>query len=266
MNETSSTQIPANETAYRAVFFDLDGTLLPMDLHEFLHGYMSLLTEFAGKKGMEVASFQQGLNAGIAAMAKDDSSRCNAEVFWDTFFGFVSEEPEQWTPIFEEFYENDFGTVGKNVVANPVVAKSLALLKEKGYPLVLTTMPMFPPRAVAWRCEWAGVDAAIFERITTFENSTSVKPKLTYFKENLQAAGLKPEEVLMVGNNTLEDLACMELGMDAFLITDHLINPNEFDIEQVRHGSFDEFYAWIEKLPLCENPARDIVATLPSEQ
>lgn len=244
-----------NQTSYRAVFFDLDGTLLPMDLDEFMQGYMGSLGQFAASHGMDTEAFKQGLGAGIKAMAADDSEKSNATVFWDAFFNLVPEERASWIPLFDDFYENHFGLIGKNVEASPYSARSVNMLKEKGYPLILATMPMFPLRAVEHRCAWAGVDPQVFERITNFENSTSVKPKLEYFAENLKAAGLKPEEVLMVGNNTREDLACMELGIDAYIITDHLINPNEFDLDKVKHGTFEEFAAWVKELPFCENPA-----------
>lgn len=247
-----------NQTSYKAIFFDLDGTLLPMDLQEFLDSYMGSIGLFAAKKGMDTEAFQKGLQSGIKMMTTDDTKKCNADIFWDTFFAIVPEDRNQWIPLFAEFYENEFGLIGKGVRANPFVAKTIAVLKEKGYPVVLATMPMFPRRAVEWRCEWAGVDAAVFDRITTFENSTSVKPKLAYYKENLKAAGLQGEEVLMVGNNTKEDLACLQLGMDAFLVTDHLINPNDFAIEEVKHGSFEDFYAWVKNMPECVHPAQNI--------
>lgn len=249
-------------TPYRAIFFDLDGTLLPMDLDEFMGAYLNSLGTFVASHGLDSNRFSQGLMAGIKAMAEDDSIRSNAAVFWDTFYGSVPESEETWTPLFDDFYENHFGLIGKETLANPSVAYSLKLLKEKGYPLVLATMPMFPLRAVEWRCTWAGVDPELFERITYFDNSTSVKPKLAYYQENLTAAGLKPADVLMVGNNTREDLACMELGMDAYLITDCLINPNSFDLDTVRHGSYDDFVAWVETLAPCTDPAVSISSTL----
>lgn len=251
-----------NHTPYKAIFFDLDGTLLPMDLDEFMHKYMSSIGQFAHTNGMNMELFSQGLHGGIRAMATDDSSKSNASVFWDSFFSVVPEDRQTWIPLFNEFYENHFGEIGEGVVANPYAAQSIDILQDKGYPLVLATMPMFPQRAVEWRCEWSGIDPDVFKRITNFENSTSVKPKLAYYRENLKAAELKPQDVLMVGNNTKEDLACLELGMDAYLITDHLINENNFDLDSVKHGSFQEFKAWVEALDSCENPAESFVTSV----
>ena len=61
-----------------------------------------------------------------------------------------------------------------------------------------------------------------------------MKPKLAYYAENVAACGLAGEDVLMVGNNTVEDLAIRGLGADAFLVTDHLLDPDEgFDLASV---------------------------------
>lgn len=244
-----------NQTPYRAVFFDLDGTLLPMELDEFMSKYMEAIGVFVAEHGLDKDLFGKGLHAGIRAMAEDDSGRANDDVFWEKLFEIVPGERDTWIPLFNEFYANQFGAIGDGVVPNPFAAQAIATLQEKGYPVVLATMPMFPLRAVEWRCEWAGVDPAVFERITHFANSTSVKPKLDYYSENLKAGGVEPEAVLMVGNNTREDLAAMKLGVDGYLIVDHLMNPNDFDVASVKNGTFEEFAAWVATWPDCADPA-----------
>lgn len=248
------------QTPYRAVFFDLDGTLLPMDLDEFMQSYFSSLASYVAANGIDPAMFTAGLKNGIKAMAAHEDGRLNAEAYWEAFFEAVDRDALDWTPLINRFYEHDFGKIGEGVTPNPDAARAIKTLIEKGYPLVLATMPMFPLRAVQWRLTWAGIDPNVFSRITNFENSTSVKPKLAYFAENLRAAGLEGADVLMVGNNTVEDLACLDLGMDAFLVTDHLLDPVEFDLSTVKHGSMAEFALWVEALPPCENPAQSIVA------
>ena len=101
----------------------------------------------------------------------------------------------------------------------------------------------------------AGVDPRLFARITTYENSTSVKPKPAYCAENLAACGLAGADVLMVGNNTVEDQAFAGLGTDMYLVTDHLLDPAGTGLEGVRHGTMEDFAAWAEALPACANPA-----------
>ena len=248
------------QTPYRAVFFDLDGTLLPMDLGEFMQSYFERLAAYVAARGIDPEIFTAGLKKGIKAMAAHDDGRLNAEAYWDAFFEVVDQDATDWAKLVGEFYEHDFGEIGKNVVPDPHAARAIETLRAKGYPLVLATMPMFPLRAVKWRLSWAGIDADAFARITNYENSTSVKPKLDYYAENLRAAGLKSEDVLMVGNNTHEDLACLDLGMDAYLVTDHLLDPVKFDLSRVKHSSMAEFAAWAEALSACEHPATGIDA------
>lgn len=247
-------------TPYRAVFFDLDGTLLPMDLGEFMTSYFERLAGYVAARGIDSETFVTGLKTGIRAMASHDDGSLNAEAYWKAFFGVVDEDALDWAPFVAEFYEHDFGKIGANVVPDRNAARAIETLRTKGYPLVLATMPMFPLRAVKWRLAWAGIEPSAFSRITNYENSTSVKPKLAYYAENLHAAGLDASDVLMVGNNTKEDLACLDLGMDAYLVTDHLLDPVKFDLSTVKHSPMAEFAAWAEALPECVDPAAPIEA------
>lgn len=234
---------------YKAICFDLDGTLLPMDIDKFLHDYYKGIGAFAGKSGLDAGKFIEALDSGVKAMMTHEDAKTNHDVFWDAFFAIYPESQPRAQEIATEFYETDFDHIGSDVVPNPAVARAIAILQEKGYPLVLTTMPMFPKRAVEKRLGWAGVDPSAFIHMTSYENSTSIKPKLAYYQENLDMLGLSGEDVLMVGNNTLEDLAFCKLGADAYLVTDHLLDPIEFDIDTVKHGIFEDFCEWVEDLP-----------------
>lgn len=66
-----------------------------------------------------------------------------------------------------------------------------------------------------------------FEFYTTYENSRYCKPNPAYFQEILTHANVHPEECLMVGNDTAEDLAAATLGIQAFLLTDRLPDQPE---------------------------------------
>lgn len=246
---------------YRAIFFDLDGTLLPMELDEFLGAYFEAIATFVARHGLDAKSFSAGLKAGIGAMASHDDGRTNHEAYWEAFFRHADADAVAWEELLTEFYEHEFGAIGEGFQPNPAAARAIETLAAKGYPLVLATMPMFPRRAVEWRLAWAGVDASKFARITSFENSTSVKPKLAYYAENVAACSLSGDDVLMVGNNTVEDLAIQGLGADAFLVTDHLLDPTEgFDLGSVKRGTMEEFAAWAESLPPCADPAQGVEA------
>ncbi|MDO4533352.1 MAG: HAD hydrolase-like protein [Coriobacteriia bacterium] len=234
---------------YEVIFFDLDGTLLPMDMDEFLGKYFKLLNEYAVSIGLDAQRFSQALAGGVRAMAVDTTDRLNEEVFWTTFHELYGEDDPGIDARISEFYGTVFPHIGDGFTPNPAAARAISTLQAKGYRLFLTTMPMFPRLAVEWRCQWADVDPAAFERITTYDNSFACKPDLRYFRQNLELAGCAPEKVLMVGNNTLEDLASMELGFDAYLVTDWLLDPVGFPIETVKHGNLADFADFVEQLP-----------------
>lgn len=247
-----------NPRAYRAICFDLDGTLLGMDIDEFMNAYFRRLAAFVAAKGHDPEPFMAGLKAGTAAMGANDGSQTNAEAFWEVMLRYVDPEEADWRALADEFYATDFGHIGDGFEPNPAVARTLDALRCKGYPLVLTTMPMFPLRAVEQRLGWAGVDPSAFERITNYENSKSIKPKPAYFAENLAAMGVRGADVLMVGNNTLEDMAFLDLGADGYLVTDWLLDPIGRDLSDLACGSFEELEQWVEALPDCADPALTI--------
>ena len=248
----------SEDRKYRAICFDLDGTLLGMDIDEFMTEYFSRIAIWAGKNGMDSKRFIEALKSGTKAMALSNDDSLNKDVFWKDFYEAYGEEGLEGIDVLSvanEFYANVFNHIGDDFDADPLVAETIVVLKEKGYPLVLTTMPMFPLQAVKHRLGWAGVDHESFDRITTYENSKTTKPRQTYFAENLAAMGLNGSDVLMVGNNTMEDMAFLDLGADGYLITDWLLDPIGYDLSTIKHGSFKEFSEWAKSLPDCENPA-----------
>lgn len=238
---------------YKAVFFDLDGTLLPIDMDTFLHNYFNDIAAFVQSRGYEPKPFIDALGAGVKSMLTEEGG-VNSERFWRTFTAKMEGgSREEYEQVMDEYYRvhfDDLGAMATNI--DPNAAYAVKTLKEKGYPLYLTTMPLFPRIAVEKRLAWANVPATAFDRITTYDNSTSTKPHSAYFQENVEAIGLRPEEILMVGNNTREDLAAMKLGLDAYLVTDWLLDPDGFDIDSVKHGSLADFARFVDELEECE--------------
>lgn len=237
---------------YKAIFFDLDGTLLPMDVEAFLKGYFESLAAHAAKCGMDPMALVKAVKKSVAAMADHEPGMLNSEAFWSSFEREWGSRGPEVEGFFDSFYEEAFGSIGTGFDANPAAAHAIGVLAEKGYPLYLTTMPLFPRIAVEWRLRWAGVDPSAFQVITTFDNSTTVKPHLGYYQENVERSGFKAEEILMVGNNTEEDMVALKLGMDGYLVTDFIIDPIDFDIDSVKHGSLEDFARFAESLPACE--------------
>lgn len=231
----------------KAVLFDLDGTLLPMDQEKFTEGYFGLLAKRFAPRGYEPKALISAVWAGTKAMVKNDGSRTNYDAFWETFSGIFGEKTHEDMDSFTEFYKTDFlltkSLCGYNDKAGEIVKR----LKASGIRVILATNPIFPMIATEARIAWTGLSPEDFEFITAYENSSYAKPNPKYYEEVLEKCGLSPDECLMVGNDAVEDLAAAKIGMDVFLLTDCLIKPGELDISAVASGDFDSLLAYLEK-------------------
>jgi len=232
----------------KAILFDLDGTLLPMDLDEFLNDYLTRFTLSMAPAGHTSEEFSKAVWAGTAAMVKNDGSRTNEEVFWEAYFTLFGAESIQDRELLEAYYYNDFQNVRKVCGFDPRAAEAIREIKAMGYRTILATNPLVPAIATHSRVRWIGLQPEDFELITTFENSCYAKPNLKYFEEIMEKQGLKPEECVMVGNDVAEDMVARHLGLKVFLMTDCLINKPGADITQFPHGSFPELMEYIRGL------------------
>ena len=61
----------------KAVLFDLDGTLLPMDLDVFIKGYFSALTKGMASRGFDAKRFSKALLSGVDAMMNNEGQDTN---------------------------------------------------------------------------------------------------------------------------------------------------------------------------------------------
>ncbi|MBR5288063.1 MAG: HAD family hydrolase [Clostridia bacterium] len=231
-----------------AVFFDLDGTLLPMDQDAFVKRYFGLLAKKIAPLGYAPDQLVKAVWGGTAAMIANDGSCTNEEAFWRFFVGIYGEAAVQDKPVFDAFYLNEFNQAQAACGFAPEAAPLVRALKASGYRLVLATNPLFPAQATKNRIRWAGLEAGDFELYTTYENSRFCKPNPAYYQEILDKLGLAAQECLMVGNDADEDMIAEKLGMRVFLLTDCLINKSGRDLSAYPQGGFAQLSAYIEGL------------------
>lgn len=214
--------------------FDLDGTLLPMKQEEFVRYYLPLLAARFQDRGFSPEQLIGAVWKGFERMVANNGSRTNEEVFWDSFSKDLSIRREEVETEVLDFYGNDFNQAICTTRPDPFAAEIIRYLKEKGKKVYLATNPVFPRCATMNRIRWAGLDAADFEEITTYETCRYSKPSVGYFQEILERNHLKPERCLMVGNDRREDLAAGELGVKTYLVTqcvEHGEEPGRADYE-----------------------------------
>lgn len=227
------------------ILFDLDGTLLPMDQEKFVNGYFKMLAAKLAPYGYEPQQLINAILAGIEAMIKNDGSQLNEDAFWKRFVDIYGDKVLADKPVFEDFYKNEFQDARSFCGFNPKAAETVRSLKDKGYRVVLATNPLFPSIATESRIRWAGLEPSEFDLYTTYENTPYCKPNLDYYRDILKRIDCRPEECLMVGNDVGEDMVVEALGMQAFLLTDCLINTQKKDITAYPHGSFEQLLSML---------------------
>jgi len=226
----------------KVVLFDLDGTLLPMDEDEFKKVYFGAVYNKVKHFGYKVEDLINAIWFGTKAMYKNDGTMPNEERFWEAFSTIYPESRKRDEYYFNDFYHNDFPKLAF-ACAKPVQPLAKVLvdeLKKRGYKLIIASNPIFPIVATKARIAWAGCSPNDFIDITAYENSGFCKPNLKYYEMILERNNLKPEEVIMVGNDVREDMAVNKLGIDSYLITDCLLNLDNEDINKYKHGNFEE--------------------------
>ena len=230
------------------VLFDLDGTLLPMDLDEFLKQYFLAAAKKLVPFGYDPEEFISALWKGSYAMVKNDGSCTNEEAFWAVLNQIYGKErAKRSEEILEDFYRYDFDKLSAYCGYDAEAAKTVGYIKEKGCRVALATNPLFPHMATESRICWAGLSPSDFELYTTFENSRYTKPSKGYYLEVMEKLGVCSDECLMVGNDTSDDLAANEVGIDVFILTDGLINKKNVDLSAIPHGSFSDLRNYINK-------------------
>ena len=234
--------------AVKMILFDLDGTLLPMDMDVFIKSYFGGLSKKLAPLGYDPQVLVKNVWKGTAAMLQNDGSQTNEEAFWQAFASFYDADVRKDEPAFAEFYANEFQQAKEVCGFAPEAKTTIDTLKEMGYRVALATNPIFPAIATESRIRWAGLEPSDFELYTTYENSRFSKPNPAYYQWVADTLNVTPEECLMVGNDVDDDLPAEKIGMKTFLLTDCLINKEEKDISHYPQGNFDSLLEYIKTL------------------
>ena len=189
----------------KAVLFDLDGTLLPMDEEYFKKIYFGAVYKKIAYLGYTLDELLKVIWYGTKGMIQNDGSQTNEELFWKKFIEVHPDRLEENKENFVDFYSNIFPTLGHTCGYQPLAKYFIKGLKDKGYEVIIASNPIFPLVATKARIRWAGCNP-----------------------------------VIMVGNDVREDMIVNKLGIDSYLITDCLLNLDNEDINKYKHGNFEE--------------------------
>lgn len=230
------------------ILFDLDGTLLPMEQNDFIRAYVTQLCRRYVPCGYDKDLIVKALWAGTAAMVQNDGACTNEDRFWQSFAALLGDTAPIRDSI-PSFYTTEFDEIRAVTTPTPLSRQIVDTLQHKGYTLVLATNPLFPPEGVRTRLNWVDLRPEDFSLVTTYNNSTFCKPEPGYYREILRAVDKSPETCRMVGNNPSDDMSAAQLGLDVFLVTDHLENEANLPTDRYPQGSLTDVLSWARELP-----------------
>lgn len=232
---------------YKNFLFDLDGTLLPMDMKYFVELYVAAFCKcMAPVTKIESKPLMDSIWASVAQMARNDGDRLNETVFWRTMNSRCKRDMRVFSDNFDSFYRGEFSVCRAATKVQPLSRITVDFIKQHGGNIIVATNPVFPKSATYTRINWAGLNPNDFSYITTYDNSSACKPNLNYFEEICSVCGIHPEESLMIGNDVDEDMISSRLGFDTFLVTDCLINRSDKSLSLFRHGDFEDLFDFIQ--------------------
>lgn len=232
----------------KGIFFDLDGTLLPMDQDAFTYGYFKMLAAKVAHTGIDPKKLVDLIWAGTAAMVKNKGTMPNVDAFWGYFSQYSGVPEEIIRPLCDDFYSNEFKAAKKFTQENPLAVKAVAAAHKKAEKVVLSTNPIFPMPGQITRMNWVGLSPDDFDLVTSYETDCFCKPNPAYFTDICRRMNLDPSECLVIGNDEMEDMvAATAAGLSCYLVTDSMI-PCADHPWQGPKGTFAEMIEYIENL------------------
>ena len=205
----------------QGILFDLDGTLLDIDLGSFLERYFTALARAMapltdGKESLREA--MKALNVATHAMMLPHPGRTNQDVFTEEFRILTGIDIAVNADVFARFYAEEFPLLGDGYGPAPGAREAVEMALSLGLKVAIATNPIFPRAAVEHRIAWADLSDLPVHAVTTYETMHACKPLPSYFVETAQQMGAAPERCLMVGDDRELDLPAAATGMKTYYV------------------------------------------------
>lgn len=205
----------------RAILFDLDGTLLDLDLASFLERYFAALESAAAPLAAHAtrpSPVMAALHAATRRMMEHHPGETNQHVFFTEFADLTGIDLASHWPVFEAFYRDIFPTLADT--ARPAQGAHAAIEAARGLGLqvVIATNPIFPRVAIDHRLSWAGLAEVEFDLVTSYEQMTACKPHPGYYRQIAGLLGIDAADCLMVGDDHVLDMAAADVGIHTYYV------------------------------------------------
>lgn len=230
-------------THKKAILFDLDGTLLPMDTNQFVEIYVKHIANHVAEI-IEPELFIKALWGATQKMMENvEPHRTNEAVFELAFLSMTGLNKEGIWPLFNQFYAEVFPTLIEHTSPSPVAREIVQEAIDQGY----DANPVFPRLAIEHRMKWANISDMPFKYVTVYEESSFTKPHPQYYQYIAQKMGVNPENCIMVGNDIQEDMSASQVGMKTFLVTDYVIDRGQPQYSIDDQSSLEQLFQKLKK-------------------
>jgi FMN phosphatase YigB (HAD superfamily) len=210
---------PLNLAPIRAALFDLDGTLIDVDMQQFVPAYLRRL---AGRLAAyaDPQLTVRTLHAAVMSMLDGTAGDCSLEELLRTT---LAEQLQLDWPDYQSglaaFCREDLDELRPLVKPHPLARALVESCLARGWRVALATNPIFPRALIEARLAWGGLGDLPFQPVTSYETCRHCKPHAGFFTDLLTELDLEPPACLMVGNDTLHDLAAARYGLPTCLLT-----------------------------------------------
>jgi FMN phosphatase YigB (HAD superfamily) len=238
----------ARREGIRGVLFDLDGTLLQVEMGTFIPAYVRGLSAcFAdlAPRGL----FAEVVRATtFALLTSDDGTVTNEELFLSGIERHLGIAADLFNERLLSYCQDGLQSLASLVRPLPLARPILKACFARGLKVAIATNPVFPRPLVEARLAWAGVADFPFELVTCYDDSRYCKPHPHYFHDVLARLGLAPEETLMVGNDTEHDLGAGQAGIATFLVDTWMVDRLQGAWACDFRGGHPELFRFVESL------------------
>jgi FMN phosphatase YigB (HAD superfamily) len=189
----------------RGLMFDLDNTLLSIDVDEFVERYTR-----AAAARLVPEDPERGWAVVTGASYRMLTDRAARESNRDRLLASLSAElgvdPLVLWPRLESVASEVLPAL--RTLATPIAGARETVLeaRRRGLRIALATNPIYPRAVIVERMRWAGLSADDVDFVACLESCASTKPHAAYFTELAAALGLAVDECLMIGDDPDQDV------------------------------------------------------------
>ncbi len=237
-----------NVSSVKAVFIDLDGTLLQVEMEEFIPAYISGLSRHFADIAHHYTFCTTVRTAISALLASENDDMDNKELFFAVLKHRLGIDPGLFDERLARYCADGLASLKSFIHPLPQASRILECCRERGLAVILATNPVFPRPLVDARLAWGGIGDFPFDLVTSIENTRYCKPDPRYFRDLLKRFGLAPAEAVMVGNDTEHDLAASEVGIATFLVDTWLADRCSGNFRTDYRGGHPELLRFLEGL------------------